>query len=549
MFTPKTLMMPMASIILLLLLGCNGSDSSSDDDDDQPSGSSLPEAQGYAQKGPMQSGADVTLTALEEGQPTGDPITTQTGTYGEFDFDEIDINGPALLSVEGYFFDEAAGNFTGTPVELKSVVFIDDDEDFSTNVNMLTHLLHEHALEQLAEREPDGDEPKDILADVLDDYLEMTDLSVSPINLNLLADHEDPIFQQESALLLALSIAASAADDVQDLLDDLAAGWDGDSGEFTDSNQDRWDDLLVDAGDKLNDIDDYIQALEDFYSGTQAAQPVDDWSRIGQATTCSTGRMVDPDAPSDAIEICLYRPTERLFDEDETKYFVFEQPDDGAFYISVSGTNVDSNLYTSSSPDHSGQSIQDCLDGCALGAQIRSAGSYLIVTVRNLGGSGNEATITARRYNQGSPGSPTLIDPARAERATLVNNDYEQFAGTARSYEMSDTGGSNDPNHSYYWFVLPPGHSSLFVELSPCGGIMDHELRVRLHSRSPSAVDWTASSESDGLIGNERTDDCEMEFELNQSGGTYTLQASNFQPAAYYQASGIGTRRFHIRAE
>lgn len=540
-------------LVVALGLAAYGCDDAGDATDGPlPPVDALPEAEGYAQKGPFAPGSSVELVALEAGSPQGEPITTETGPYGELELGEVPFSGPALLSVHGPFFDEATGEFAEQPVTLAAVVYVDEAHGVESNVNVLTHFLHEYAMAALARREPEGEAPQDILADVLDDYRDLTGLTADPGRLNFLANHEDLRYQQDSAMLLALSVAVSRHPDVPALLDDLAHAWDPDAGELSSEGEETWSTLLEETGALHEDLEAYLEALEAHYAGLTASRPVDDWSRIGIFNPCVVRAVDSPDHNLDMTEVCLYRQTSRQVGGDSTKYFAFQAPDEGAYYLSVSADPlIASNLYVTG--DHTDvsrvSSSQDCLDACALGGDILSKGSYMVVSVTNQSDGSGTIDVTPRRFNQGSPESPMWIDPSRAEPASLVGNTFQQFAGTTRLVDMEDAGGVRAPNNSYYQFLLHEG-TTLYVESSPCeDAINENDLRIRLFSRSPSAVDWTATSNSDGLYADVRADECELEIDTPATGGHFTMQVTSYREAAYYLANGVGRRQLHIRAE
>lgn len=130
-----------AAAVTVLLFGCNAGGGSNDDNgtNDQDAASS---ASGSIQKGPFQMGQTVTATRLtDDGGLSSDTATTETGERGAFEFDGLSWAGATQLSIQGTYFDEVAGNFSGTDRTLLGVARLEDGQTLSTYVNLYTHFI------------------------------------------------------------------------------------------------------------------------------------------------------------------------------------------------------------------------------------------------------------------------------------------------------------------------------------------------------------------------------------------------------------------------
>ena len=83
-------------------------------------------------------------------------LETTVDERGRYAFPETGFVGPALLTVSGFWFDEAEGQFSGEPVTLSAVVFLEEGEQAAdANVNVLTDLISERLMAELAEHNDD----------------------------------------------------------------------------------------------------------------------------------------------------------------------------------------------------------------------------------------------------------------------------------------------------------------------------------------------------------------------------------------------------------
>jgi uncharacterized protein (TIGR02145 family) len=96
---------------------------------------------GLVQKGPFINGTNIVLYELNSslGQ-TGKTFTTMiTNNYGSFEIKNVNLGSPyALLVATGYYYDEARGTLSGSPLTLQAVCDVSDAS--TVNINILTHL-------------------------------------------------------------------------------------------------------------------------------------------------------------------------------------------------------------------------------------------------------------------------------------------------------------------------------------------------------------------------------------------------------------------------
>ncbi|GGX66657.1 hypothetical protein [Saccharospirillum salsuginis] len=202
-----------------LLVGCNSGGGGDDGGDDGGNGSSASSAtSGSAQKGPFQMGQTVTATRLKtDGSLSGDTATTETTERGEFEFTDLNWAGGTQLSIEGTFYDEIGGNFTGTDRTLLAVTDLEDGQSLSTNVNLYTHFIAKrvrHLMGQGTAFAASHDQARGELQSAFA-------IDSAPSDLNLLQTI-DGTSEEDSANLLMFSAALLKAGIDQNGLDAMA---------------------------------------------------------------------------------------------------------------------------------------------------------------------------------------------------------------------------------------------------------------------------------------------------------------------------------------
>lgn len=107
---------------------------------------------GKVEKGPFISGSTITLQPLDgKLNPLGNTFpATITSDEGNFDFGSLKLDAPyALLTTNGYFFNEIYGKLSDAPITLQAIVDLSDRS--TVNVNILTHLKKERLKKLVAD--------------------------------------------------------------------------------------------------------------------------------------------------------------------------------------------------------------------------------------------------------------------------------------------------------------------------------------------------------------------------------------------------------------
>ncbi|GLQ32825.1 hypothetical protein [Litoribrevibacter albus] len=136
-----------------ILTGCSsGGGSGSDEGGITGTGYSV---EGTAQKGPFLLGSTVNVTKLtNEGISTSTSLDTQTeDNLGNFKF-VMNSTGPAIITVNGYHYNELTGAISDDTLTLRAVYEISDSNEQQANVNLLTHLIHGRVLELMSQGQP-----------------------------------------------------------------------------------------------------------------------------------------------------------------------------------------------------------------------------------------------------------------------------------------------------------------------------------------------------------------------------------------------------------
>jgi hypothetical protein len=98
--------------------------------------------EGKVQKGPFVTGTTVTLNELNSklGQTGRSFTTTLTTDDGSFGLNNIELNSSlALLTANGFFFNEIYGELSTAPISLQAIANLTDKK--TININVLTHLI------------------------------------------------------------------------------------------------------------------------------------------------------------------------------------------------------------------------------------------------------------------------------------------------------------------------------------------------------------------------------------------------------------------------
>jgi hypothetical protein len=233
-------------LLVSLLAGCNSGSGGGGD-----GGSSASSAtSGSAQKGPFQMGQTVSATRLEnDGSLSSDSATTETIENGEFAFTDLNWEGGTHLSIEGSFFHEIDGNFSGTGRTLTAVAPLADGQNLATNVNLYTHFIASRVRSLMAQ----GTAFDTALSQARNELRNAFDIDSDPADLNLLqtisgtSEEDSANLLMFSAALLKAGIDQAGLDAMaSDFADDGAINGDG-IDELNSVNAEQDDTLLSDA--------------------------------------------------------------------------------------------------------------------------------------------------------------------------------------------------------------------------------------------------------------------------------------------------------------
>lgn len=202
-------------LMVLALAACSSGGGGGDDEGD----ATTTQVGGTAQKGPFRMGETVTATRLSgDGTLSGDTESGETGERGDYDLGAVPWAGPTRLQVEGDFFNEVEGNYTGTSRTLNAVTRLSEGEAPTVNVNLYTHFIEARTRALMG----DGSGFDDALDQARSELQAAFDLDANPADLNLL-QVLDASVEEGSTNLLMFSAALLQAGIEQTGLDAMAA--------------------------------------------------------------------------------------------------------------------------------------------------------------------------------------------------------------------------------------------------------------------------------------------------------------------------------------
>lgn len=156
-----------AYFIVLIFLLCTSC--SKDETTFQPKDYKI---KGKVEKGPFVNGSTITLQELDASMnPTGKSFNgTISDNEGSFDIGTTKLSTPyALLSANGYYFNEVTGRLSSGQISLQALVDLSDKE--TVNVNILTHLKKDRILKLIKEDELSFKEAnKQVQNELLDNF-------------------------------------------------------------------------------------------------------------------------------------------------------------------------------------------------------------------------------------------------------------------------------------------------------------------------------------------------------------------------------------------
>ena len=513
---------------------------------------------GAAQKGPFQAGATARLQRLVNGAVDSDAAALETTVdeRGRYAFPETGFFGPALLTVSGFWFDEAEGRFSGEPVTLSAVVLLEEGEQApDTNVNVLTDLISERLMAELAEN---NDDYAAALASLMPDYRELTGLRRPPGQLDMLAGFipgetlEVGLYQEVRVLPL---LSAAVAENGLPALAAARAGFarngadDEDAVAFWDAIKTGYDTLLADYPDE----EALVAAIQQNLS---AQYPLNDGEgfppaslgalseALGFAPACSQG----PDGGEEGYRrVCVDagpQTTSLASGAANARDFYLEAPYGGSFTVRLSHGDQDPDTdtifqYRRAGSSGPGTLLEECSTRHACTVASMSLRKGERVYLRAIANSGSERSVLVEAIplSDGHWLEPVIIEPFLVPHQGRVGSRDGSLAPSDYAAETANS-------HAHYFLYL--GNTtgrSLVVDEFLCGddilpaGHSTRVLLVKLLGRDTEVVRDSSVRRCEGF---------RHDFEAGQA-GLYYLRVN----ADYQRASGLtpssAPYRFRIR--
>ena len=523
---------------------------------DTPSGDGA--LSGAAQKGPFQAGATARLQRLVNGAVDSDAAALETTVdeRGRYAFPETGFFGPALLTVSGFWFDEAEGRFSGEPVTLSAVVLLEEGEQAAdTNVNVLTDLISERLMAELAEH---NDDYAAALAALMPDYRALTGLRRPPGQLDMLAGFipgetlEVGLYQEVRVLPL---LSAAVAENGLPALAAARAGFarngadDEDAVAFWDAIKTGYDTLLADYPDE----EALVAAIQQNLS---AQYPLNDGEgfppaslgalseALGFAPACSQG----PDGGEEGYRrVCVDagpQTTSLASGAANARDFYLEAPYGGSFTVRLSHGDQDPDTdtifqYRRAGSSGPGTLLEECSTRHACTVASMSLRKGERVYLRAIANSGSERSVLVEAIplSDGHWLEPVIIEPFLVPHQGRVGSRDGSLAPSDYAAETANS-------HAHYFLYL--GNTtgrSLVVDEFLCGddilpaGHSTRVLLVKLLGRDTEVVRDSSVRRCEGF---------RHDFEAGQA-GLYYLRVN----ADYQRASGLtpssAPYRFRIR--
>ena len=513
---------------------------------------------GAAQKGPFQAGATARLQRLVNGAVDSDSAALEATVdeRGRYAFPETGFFGPALLTVSGFWFDEAEGRFSGEPVTLSAVVLLEEGEQAAgANVNVLTDLISERLMAELAEN---NDDYAAALASLMPDYRELTGLRRPPGQLDMLAGFipgetlEVGLYQEVRVLPL---LSAAVAENGLPALAAARAGFarngadDEDAVAFWDAIKTGYDTLLADYPDE----EALVAAIQQNLS---AQYPLNDGEgfppaslgalseALGFAPACSQG----PDGGEEGYRrVCVDagpQTTSLASGAANARDFYLEAPYGGSFTVRLSHGDQDPDTdtifqYRRAGSSGPGTLLEECSTRHACTVASMSLRKGERVYLRAIANSGSERSVLVEAIplSDGHWLEPVIIEPFLVPHQGRVGSRDGSLAPSDYAAETANS-------HAHYFLYL--GNTtgrSLVVDEFLCGddilpaGHSTRVLLVKLLGRDTEVVRDSSVRRCEGF---------RHDFEAGQA-GLYYLRVN----ADYQRASGLtpssAPYRFRIR--
>ncbi|QVL43971.1 MAG: hypothetical protein KFB92_05110 [Alcanivorax sp.] len=449
---------------------------------------------GAVQKGPFQAGATARLQRLVNGAVDSDTAALETTVdeRGRYAFPETGFVGPALLTVSGFWFDEGEGQFSGEPVTLSAVVFLEEGEQAAdANVNVLTDLISERLMAELAE---ENDDYAAALASLMPDYRELTGLRRPPGQLDMLAgfipgETLDVGLYQEVRVLPLLS--AAVAENGLPAMEAGRAGFARGGADDEDAVA-FWDAMKTGYGTLLAEYPDEEALVAEIQQNLSAQYPLGEGEgfppaslgalseAVGFAPACSQG----PDGGEEGYRrICVDAGTQTTSlesGEGNAREFYLEAPYGGAFTLRLShgDQEPDSNTvfqYRRAGSSGPGTVLEECSTrrACTVASMSLRKGDRLYVRALFNSGEARAISVEAVPLSDGFWLEPVIIEPFLIPHQGQVGSRDGSGAPSGYAAEVANS-------HAHYFFainnttgrtlvvdeflcgddILPPGHST-----------------------------------------------------------------------------------------
>ena len=513
---------------------------------------------GAAQKGPFQAGATARLQRLVNGTVDSDSpaLETTVDERGRYAFPETGFVGPALLTVSGFWFDEAEGQFSGEPATLSAVVFLEEGQQAAgANVNLLTDLISERLMAELADR---NDDYAAALAALMPDYRALTGLRRPPGQLDMLAgfipgETLEVGFYQEVRVLPLLS--AAVAENGLSALAAARAGFARNGADDEDAVA-FWDAMKTGYGTLLADYPDEESLVAAIQQNLSAQYPLNEGEgfppaslgalseAVGFAPACSQG----PDGGEEGYRrVCVDagpQTTSLASGAANALDFYLEAPYGGSFTVRLSHGDQDPDTdtifqYRRAGSSGPGTLLEECSTRRACTVASMSLRKGERVYLRAIANSGNERSVSVEAIplSDGHWLEPVIIEPFLVPHQGQVGSRDGSGAPSDYAAEIANS-------HAHYFLYL--GNTtgrSLVVDQFLCGdailppGHSTRVLLVKLSGRDTEVVRESSVRRCEGF---------RHDFEAGQA-GLYYLRVH----ADYQRASGLSPSsapyRFRIR--
>lgn len=402
-------------------------------------------AEGYAQKGPFQAGAQVTVREFlidGSGYLTGKgrTWTTTTNNEGLISFATLPWEDGVLakVTVEGPYFDEIANAFTVTPLRLNAMMQVSKDAPLG-NVNLFTHLASRYIEYWL---EAGGWAYGDLRGWSNDLLAWMFGLETQADQLNLL-DNLGYLVNRDSQVLLAYSAAASKLGLTQAQLDAMAEefalyveedAWPAGPG------RQAFESLLAEVAENGDAL--LAQARQNLQSQYGRVYPYYDAFRVGAGICWFSDRLCGDDSYLGGLSVAGGQTVEIPI--------VSGAP--GSYGLLIQGTNQS---FAIKILQDSGATIESVNPGPTSFTEralipFKSNTKYRL-SITNGGTSSASLDIYLSKLNEGSPDDPRPIG-----------------VGTTDAVVGRTWGGVAQNDQSYYQLVAPAGSYDITISGYPC---------------------------------------------------------------------------------